>query len=492
MTMTPPTPRAITIALLAMGGEGGGVLADWLVDLGEHHGYFAQATSVPGVAQRTGATLYYLELFPRAAAPQGARPVLALAPVPGELDVVIASELMEAGRALQRGLVTSDRTTFIVSTHRVYSMTERTAMGDGRVDADKLLEGSRAAAARFVGADFAAIAEEARGPIAPALFGALAASGALPFSRVQCEEAIRRAGVGVQASLQAFAAGFEAAIAPAPVEAVTVAGPVLGPRLAPLAARIAAEFPAAAHDVLRHAVLRLADYQDEAYAAAYLDRLLPLRAHGAELLGESARHLALWMTYEDAVRVADLKTRRSRFDRVAGEVRASESQLLLVNEFMHPRLEEIADILPARMGRWLLAPGWARSLVGRFTREGRVVRTSTLRGYLLLYAIAALRPLRPLSLRSVQEQERIGQWLAEIRRLAATHPALALELARTQRLVKGYGDTHARGWRNFQRLLEAVPRLESDPAGARRLGELAAAALADDSGHALDRMLASA
>lgn len=492
MTMASSTPRAFTIALLAMGGEGGGVLSDWLVDLGEHNGYFAQATSVPGVAQRTGATLYYLELFPRAAAPEGARPVLALAPVPGELDVVIASELMEAGRALQRGLVTSGRTTFIVSTHRVYSMTERTAMGDGRVDADKLLEGARAAAARFVGADFAAIAEEARGPIAPALFGALAASGALPFSRAQCEEAIRRGGVGVQASLQAFAAGFDAAIAPAPVEAVTVPGPVLGPRLAPLAARIAAEFPAAAHDVLRHAVLRLADYQDEAYAAAYLDRLLPLRGYGAELLAETARHLALWMTYEDAVRVADLKTRRSRFERVAGEVRASESQLLLVNEFMHPRLEEIADILPAGMGRRLLAPGWARSFVERFTREGRVVRTSTLRGYLLLYAIAALRPLRPRSLRYVQEQERIGQWLAEIRRLAAMHPALALELARTQRLVKGYGDTHARGWRNFQRLLEAVPRLESDPAGARRLGELAAAALADESGQALDRMLASA
>ena len=52
--------------------------------------------------------------------------MLALMPVPGELDIVIASELMEAGRAIQRGLVTPDRTTLIASTHRVYSMTERT------------------------------------------------------------------------------------------------------------------------------------------------------------------------------------------------------------------------------------------------------------------------------------------------------------------------------------------------------------------------------
>ena len=56
-----------------MGGEGGGVLADWIVALGEANGHIAQTTSVPGVAQRTGATIYYVELFPRAAAEPPAR-----------------------------------------------------------------------------------------------------------------------------------------------------------------------------------------------------------------------------------------------------------------------------------------------------------------------------------------------------------------------------------------------------------------------------------
>jgi indolepyruvate ferredoxin oxidoreductase beta subunit len=484
-------PRAITIALLAMGGEGGGVLADWLVDLAEHNGFVAQATSVPGVAQRTGATVYYLELFPREAVPAGAQPVLALAPVPGELDVVVASELMEAGRALQRGLVTPERTTFIVSTHRVYSMTERTAMGDGRVDADKLLEGAQAAAARLVAADFAALAEQSAGPIAPVLFGALAASRALPFEVAQFEEAIRRGGVGVASSLKAFAAGLAAALAPEPDAAAepTVTG--LGPRLAPLAQRIAAEFPRPAHEILSHAVLRMADYQDVAYASEYLDRLRPLRESG-EVLSETARHLALWMTYEDAIRVADLKTRRTRFDRVAGEVRLAGDQLLQINEFMHPRIEEIADILPAGLGRWLMATRWARSALGPFTRSGKIVQTSSLRGYLLLYGIASLRGMRRRSLRFAVEHERIGGWLQQVERLAASHPPLALEVARSQRLVKGYGDTHARGWRNFQRLMTALPRLQADPRGAQRLGELAQAALADDTGEALDRMLASA
>jgi len=486
-------PRAITIALLAMGGEGGGVLSDWLVDLAEHNGFIAQATSVPGVAQRTGATVYYLELFPAAHVPPGAQPVLALAPVPGELDVVIASELMEAGRALQRGLVTPGRTAFVVSAHRVYSMTERTAMADGRVDADKLLEGARAAAARLVCADFAEVAERTGAPISAVLFGALAASGALPFSREQFEQAIRRGGVGVEASLRAFAAGFDAAQGHAQAVAAAAErhGPLLGPRLAALDRRIGEEFPQEAHETLRHAVLRLADYQDEAYAAEYLDRLRALRGTG-EVLLETARHLALWMTYEDAIRVADLKTRRSRFARVGEEVRLQSTQLLAINEFMHPRIEEIADILPAGVGRWLLRSRAARSVLGPFTRQGRVVRTSSVGGFLQLYAIASLRRWRRHSLRFAVEQERIAAWLAQIERLAQGEPALALEVARAQRLVKGYGDTHARGWRNFQKLMDAVPRLQGEPGGARRLGELAGAALADESGQALERMLASA
>src|ERR1700748_499004 len=115
-----PASRAITIAIVAMGGEGGGVLADWIVDLAEHNGYLAQATSVPGVAQRTGSTIYYLEMFPASAARgAGREPVFVLMPVPGEVDVVVASELMEAGRAVQRGLVTADRTTLVASTNRV-------------------------------------------------------------------------------------------------------------------------------------------------------------------------------------------------------------------------------------------------------------------------------------------------------------------------------------------------------------------------------------
>src|SRR5258708_11170954 len=165
------TPRATSVAIVSMGGEGGGVLSDWIVDLAEHAGYRAQTTSVPGVAQRTGSTIYYVEIFPEEPVrTAGKPPVFALMPVPGEVDIALASELMEAGRAIQRGLVTPDRTTLIASTHRVYSMTEKTAIGDGKVDSRQLIEACRTAGKTQVQADFDNLAPPHRTLITTLLF----------------------------------------------------------------------------------------------------------------------------------------------------------------------------------------------------------------------------------------------------------------------------------------------------------------------------------
>lgn len=124
------TPGPISIVISATGGQGGGVLSNWIADVAEHNGYLVQATSVPGVAQRTGATIYYIELFPKDAAERAGRdPVLALMPIPGQVDVLIAAELMEAGRAVLRGLANPERTTVIASSHREYSVVEKAVMG---------------------------------------------------------------------------------------------------------------------------------------------------------------------------------------------------------------------------------------------------------------------------------------------------------------------------------------------------------------------------
>ncbi|MFT3820174.1 MAG: indolepyruvate oxidoreductase subunit beta family protein [Rubrivivax sp.] len=487
--------RPITIAVLAMGGEGGGVLADWIVDLGEHNGYIAQTTSVPGVAQRTGATIYYVELFPRAAAQAaGAPPVLALMPLPGDVDLVLASELMEAARAVQRGLVTPDRTTLVASTHRVYAIAEKSALGDGRADADLMLDKVREAARRFVGFDMAALAEAQGSVISAVLFGALAATGALPFDRAQFAATIERGGIGVKSSLAAFDAAYQRAQQP-PAEATPVAFTLpkaADPEMQALLDRAAREHTGAALPLVVEGLRRLVDWQDPAYAVLYLDRLKTTLAAAPASATETlapdlARHLALWMAYEDTVRVADLKTRDTRFARVAAEVRVQPGQVLAFSEFMHPRLQEIADTLPAALGRWLLASGAPRRWVQRVAGRGRVVDTSSLGGFLLLWTLAGLRRWRRGMLRYQVEQQRIEAWLADVRAaLQRGDAALAAEIVRCQRLVKGYGDTHERGLANFERLRKAWTG-RALPAAA--LAELRSAALADEQGQVLTAAL---
>ena len=486
MAVEKTPPRAITIAVLAMGGEGGGVLADWIVETAEENGYVAQSTSVPGVAQRTGATIYYIELFPASAGTPGRAPVLALMPVPGHVDIVLASELMEAGRAIQRGLVTPDRTTLITSTHRAYSITERTAMGDGRVDSQQLIDAGAAAAKRYIQADFAQLAQKSGSVISAALFGALAGSQSLPFARDRFEAAIRNAGVGVDSSLEAFAAGFDS-ISEAPVAPDEKIGQSIqpGPALKGFTERIEREFPPALRDLLLAGVVRLAEYQDPEYATLALDRLHIIaaldRKHGSgsnRLLTETARHLVAWMSYEDAVRVADLKIRRSRFARVAREAGCREHQLLEIEEYMHPRAEEIADILPASLGRWLLSSPVARRLV---ERGGRVVKTTALHHFLQLYAIAALRPLRRYSLRFGVVQQCITSWLKTIESVAVEDYELAIAATECQRLIKGYGDTHRRGSANFEALINALPRVRKQVSPASSMRDLIRIALSDES-----------
>lgn len=489
--------RLVKIAILAMGGEGGGVLADWIVEMAEHRGWLAQSTSVPGVAQRTGATLYYVELFDTTGLPgPEASPVLALMPLPGDVDLVLASELMEGARAVQRGLVTPERSTLICSTHRVFALAEKMALGDGRIDSILLLSQAQAAARHCIAFDMERTAQETGSVISAVLFGALAASGRLPFARTEFEATIERGGVGVRPSLRAFARGHAQASGDTPMPPTNqpAAAPsrpaALAPALQALLTRVDDRYSEATRELLLLGLRRLTDYQDPAYAALYLDRIEHL--HGldpaGELTQEVARHLALWMSFEDAIRVADLKTRDTRFERVRGEVGVAAGQLLDIAEYMHPRLQEICDTLPARWGRWLLASRRPRRLVERLAARGRVVSTSSLRGFLLLWCVAALRPLRRGSLRFQQENQRIEAWLGDIAMAARSNLPLACEMARCQRLVKGYGDTHARGLRHFEALRSAWRRAGPRLAAAV-LSELREAALADDQGLALHAAL---
>src|SRR5437667_11536068 len=118
---------------------------------------------------------------------------------------------MASACAVDRGCVTPETTLLNASTHRVFAMTEKIALADGRVDAAALLAACRDAARQLVAFDMAALADATGSVLSAVLFGTLAGSGALPFPRAAFEAAIRRGQVGVNSSLAAFGAGFEAA-----------------------------------------------------------------------------------------------------------------------------------------------------------------------------------------------------------------------------------------------------------------------------------------
>jgi indolepyruvate ferredoxin oxidoreductase beta subunit len=493
--------RPITIAITAIGGQGGGVLADWIVSLADANGYLAQYTSVAGVAQRTGATIYYIELFPEAAAKAAGRePVLALMPVVGDVDVVLAAELMEAGRAVVRGLVSNERTTLIASSHRIYGITEKAAMGDGLAKTDRVIEVAGRRARRMVVFDMAELAESHGSVISAVLFGALAGADVLPFPPAAYETAIEHGGVGVKASIAAFRAGLERARDGGPAAVEAARRPIAEPSTPAgraLLRRIEASFPKPTWAVLSEGVKRLADYQDGRYADEYLTRLQPvLAADGAAdgemrgfiLTDEAARGAALWMSYEDAVRVADIKTRRARFERVRSEVKASKEDLVYTSEFMHPRLEELCDTLPAGLGRWIERTPWALAVLKPLFSKGRRVTTGRLRGFFLLYLLAGLRPMRRSSLRYARETQGMSAWLDRIASVARRDYDLAVEIALCQSLVKGYGDTHARGMRSFNAIMAEVDR---GAVTAARVRALRAAALADEAGTSLRAALAA-
>jgi indolepyruvate ferredoxin oxidoreductase beta subunit len=480
--------RPISILVCALGGEGGGVLAEWLYGAAVRAGLPAQATSIPGVAQRTGATTYYIEVLAQSAAsPQTRRPVFSLSPVPGTIDLLVSSELLETLRQVGNGMTSPQRTLVISSTARALTVAEKMQATDGRVDAPRLIATLQQHVRAAELLDLDALAREAGTAISAVLLGAIAASGVLPIPRPAFEDTIRASGKGVDASLRGFALAFE----------------TLARRLEARAPVEAALQPAAQPEVDLRALARrrLTDYQDGAYAALYEQRLGRIEAaeriadpdgiHDGAITRETCRWLALWMAFDDIVRVAALKLAASRQERVRREVGATDDEIVKVFDHFKPGVPEFAALLPQPLALRLMA--WDRRRVARGLQPWALplrVGTHTLAGALALRIVASLKGQRRRGSRFALEQSLIERWLAAIEGGIGRDWTLGHELAQCGRLIKGYGSTNERGKEN---LLHIVDHLAFEPATAA--GAAAAvraartAALADEAGRALDQVL---
>jgi indolepyruvate ferredoxin oxidoreductase beta subunit len=491
----------ITLLVCALGGEGGGVLAEWLVEAATLAGYPAQSTSIPGVAQRTGATTYYIEVFPRPAAALGGRaPVFGLSPVAGALDALVSSELLETTRQIGLGMVSKDCTLVISARDRTLTTVEKMAPADGRLADEQLIDVVRRQSRIAHLLDMRALAERTGTVVSAVMLGAIAGSGLLPLQRDAFETAIARSGKGVEASLRGFAAAFDAiAVSSGQVRAACAMAAALADEPAPR--RDQDEWPASIQPFAALGVERTRQYQGPDYADLYRRRLArivaaeravdPDNLHDGAAARETARFLALWMSFDDIVHVAHLKSRAARWTRVRGEVHAAADEIVHVYDHFKPGVPEFAALLPPALAHRLV--GWDK----RRQAEGKAplafplkVPAHRVRGLLMLRLLAWLRWLRPYGLRYREEQAMIEAWLARIEQGLQEDWALGHEIALCGRLIKGYGATLERGKQNLTHVLEHLangtgPAMER----ARAIALARNAALEDDAGKALDRQL---
>ena len=254
-----------------------------------------------------------------------------------------------------------------------------------------------------------------------------------------------------------------------------------------LLARARRSYPAATLDVVEEGMRRLTSYQHRWYAEWYLNRLDTVHALGStELLRDTARHLAVRMSFEDMICIAQAKTSPERMARGRAEVQTVDREPLEIAGHFRLGIEEIAAILP---------PAWAKRLLAWGQRTGRLGKTY-FSMHLRSRFIASLQSYRPNTYRFAEEQAAIDRWLEQIRTAGRTNVDLAREIAGCARLIKGYGDTYRRGLANYRRIDAEV----IEPALARRMTPRAAAdavakarvaALADPEGETLAKTLAA-
>jgi indolepyruvate ferredoxin oxidoreductase beta subunit len=510
--LTSTVPQPLSVLIGALGGEGGGVLSEWLTAIARHAGYAAQSTSIPGVAQRTGATTYFFEMYPVPISQLGGRhPVFSLNPIPGRLDALVSSELLETARAVSNGLPSSERTLIITSSSRTLTNAERSHLGDGRLDDAALLAIVRSACRAHHLLDMQRIARENGTVVSAVMLGAIAGSGLLPFAKGDCIAIVRESGRGAEASL----AGFEAAWqwVHEGRQQAAFAQQLVAEAMSAAAASVLNEFPIAARELLALGLARVTEYQDAAYGALYLERMRQVcdaeasastsTSSSAEavvdadmeegtITREVARWLALWMAYDDIVRVADLKSRAARSQRVRNEARVAKGDVLKTYEYFKPGVPEIAALLPVPLAERLKDMNRQRLAEGRGAWEMPVKLAShTIVGTLLLRLLAGMKHLRRWGSRYAEEQALIDAWLTAVEEGAREDRSLGFEIAQCGRLIKGYGSTNERGRDN---LLHVIRHLASPTFGnvAERtiaIRRARAAALADDAGKALDKTL---
>jgi hypothetical protein len=247
--------------------------------------------------------------------------------------------------------------------------------------------------------------------------------------------------------------------------------------------------PDGAAALVSEGIQRLIDYQSASYAQLYVDRLrrfIGRRDVDDAMFGEIAWLMALRMSYEDPIRIAQLKLADIEIDAAGPPVQSTDD----IRKF---RLDELIGALPAAAAEPVLDVlewvGWTHKPVSiRFSTKSRW-------GIRRLKIEASLRRWRRFSVRYAKERAWVERWLHMISRSLAKQPKAASEIVQTATMIEGYGDVYRQGLADWHAIIDglAKPAFDgvlplSDVAGA--VAEARAAARPDPRQAALKRTIA--
>jgi hypothetical protein len=212
----------------------------------------------------------------------------------------------------------------------------------------------------------------------------------------------------------------------------------------------------------------LMDYQGSSYAQLYVDRLrrfVGVRGVDDNLLGEIARLMALRMSYEDPIRIAQLQL--AEFERAAGDPRAPSAEIMRLKF----RIDELIGALPTAVAQPVLDllewVGWMHRPVS--------IRFSTKNpwGVRRLRIEASLRRWRRFSVRYTNERAWVERWLHMIGRSLEKQPAATPVIVQTATMIQGYGDSYRQGLADWHAIINGLAKPTFD--GVLPLADLAAA-----------------
>ena len=225
--------------------------------------------------------------------------------------------------------------------------------------------------------------------------------------------------------------------------------------------------PVDAAPVVSDAIHMLIDYQGASYARLYVDRLRRfVGRHGVDdaMIGEIARLMAMRMSYQDPIRIAQLKL--AEIDGASGGPHVGSTDD--VRKF---RIDELIGALPAVVAEPVLDAlewvGWVHKPVSiRFSTASRW-------GVRRLKIEASLRRWRRFSVRYAKERVWVERWLHMIDRSLTKQPKAAAEIVQTATMAQGYGDGYRQGVADWHAIIDGLAKPTFD--GALPLPDLAGA-----------------